>query len=207
MARGQSQAADNNLSTTNAVAGQEQDKANKLQSTLIPGYTSMMDSGFASPDEAAKDQSMIDTGYFSPADAGAATTSEMGAATAPFQSEEFRAGNTAAATRNASSLASQQDALALEQGQTAGGAAAELQKEKMANEESGLNTKIAGQNAGMYGLNQLEAGDNSAMESMYGLGPSTLNARAAGQSGDQEALGYINAATGAGGRIATGFGK
>src|SRR5579859_1613627 len=160
MARGQSQAADTQLAKTNAVAGQQGEEAGKLENELIPGYTSLMDTGYMNPEEEA-----------------AATTSEMGAATQPFSTAEFRAKNNAAATRNDSSLASQEDQLALEEGQTAGGAAANLQKEKMANQE-----------AGMYGLQGLESGNLSAMEAMYGLGPGTLQARAA-SSGPQWGFG------------------
>jgi len=170
MARGQSQAADSNLQTTNAVAGQQGQKAQQLENTLIPGYTSLMDTGYMSPEEEA-----------------AATTSEMGAATAPFGTAGFQAKNDAAATRNDSNLPAQEDQLALEEGQTAGTAAANLQKEKMTNRE-----------AGMYGLDQLEAGNLNASTSMYGLGPGTLGARAAGPSGDQIATNYINTATGQG---------
>jgi hypothetical protein len=130
---------------------------------------------------------MMDTGYLNPAEESAATTSEMGSATAPFQSAGFQAKNDASATRNTSNLASQQDQLALEEGQTAGRGAATLENQKMQNQEQG-----------MYGLSELQGGNQKAMEDMYGLGPSTLQARAAGQGGDQEALGYLNWATGGG---------
>lgn len=195
MARGQVGASEKQLGTTNAIAGQKNEQQKKLESQLIPGYTSLMDTGFASPDEAKKGQALIDTGYFSPEDAGAATTSEMGAATAPFGAATFRARNTAAATRNAAGLPEQEDALALEEGRTAGDAASQLQKEKMANQVTGLNTKIAGQQAGMYGLNNLEAGNMSAMEDLYGLGPSSLQARAAGPGWAQ---GFHDVASGVG---------
>jgi hypothetical protein len=175
MARGQSQAAQNQLGITNSVAGNEGTEAQGLENDLIPGYTSLMD-----------------TGYLNPEEESAATTSEMGAATAPFQSADFEAKNNAAATRNASDLPAQEDQLALEEGQTAGGAAAKLQQQKMQNQE-----------AGMYGLNELEGGNLTAMEDMYGLGPGTLQARAAGPSGDQLAIGYINAGTQAGSAINT----
>jgi hypothetical protein len=157
MARGQSSAADTQLKTTNAVAGQEGDKANQLESKLVPGYTSLMD-----------------TGYFSPEEEAAATTSEMGAATQPFESAGFKAANRAAATRNPADLTAQEDQLALDEGRTAGDAAAKLQEQKMSNQE-----------AGMYGLGQLQQGDQHAMEQMYGLGPSTLGARAAGPGWSQ----------------------
>lgn len=165
MARGQSQAADTNLKTTNAVAAGEGAQSQQLENQLIPGYTSLMD-----------------TGYMSPQEEEAAVSGGMGAATQPFKSAEFSATNRAASTRNPADLTSQQDQLALEEGQTAGDEANKLQESKLQNQE-----------AGMYGLNQLEAGNLQSMDSMYGLGPGTLSARAAGPSGDQLATGYINA--------------
>lgn len=173
MARGQSQAADTNLTKTNAVGDASQSKSDALQSQLIPGYTSMMD-----------------TGYLSPEDKAAATTSEMGSATQPFQSEQFRANNTSAATHNDSNQTAQGDQLAMEEGQTAGTAAANLQGQQMQNQE-----------AGMYGLNQLQSGDQKEAEGMYGLGPGTLNARAAGQSD----LSQISGAVGAGAGLINAF--
>lgn len=152
MARGQSGAAEKQLGVTDTVAQNEGNKANALESSLIPGYTSLMN-----------------TGYMNPAEEAAATTSEMGAATAPFGTAKFEANNNAAATRNAAGLTENQDKLALEEGRTAGDAAARLQEEKMHNQE-----------AGMYGLSNLEEGNQKAMEAMYGLGPGTLEARAAG---------------------------
>lgn len=165
MARGQSQAAGAQLGLTNNIAGQEGAEASGLESKLIPGYESLMN-----------------TGYLNPAEEGAATTSEMGAATAPFESAKFDTSNRAAATRNPAGVQSGEDALALEEGSRSGSAAATLQ-----------NQKMKGQVGGMAGLEGLESGDLEAMERMYGLGPGTLSARAAGPGGDQTALGYINA--------------
>jgi hypothetical protein len=167
MARGQSAAADTQLGKTNFVAGQQGAEAGGLESDLIPGYTSLMD-----------------TGYLNPAEEGAATTSEMGAATEPFESMQFKQANEAGATRNPASLTAGEDKLALEEGQASGDAAARLQEQKMQNQE-----------AGMYGLNELEQGNMKAMEDMYGLGPGTLSARAAGKSGDELAQGWANWAT------------
>jgi hypothetical protein len=152
MARGQSQLASSQLGITNSVAAQEGKQSGELQQQLIPGYTSLMNTGYENPEEAA-----------------AATTSEMGSATAPFETAKFEAANNAGATRNAADLTANQDKLALEEGQTAGGAAAELQKEKMQNQE-----------AGMAGLTTLQQGDQKTMADLYGLGPSTLGARQAG---------------------------
>ena len=164
MARGQAGAAEKQLGKTNAVAVDEGKRANKLESELLPGYTSLMD-----------------TGYFSPAEEGAATTSEMGATAAPFASAEFEGRNRAAATRNPADVTAQGDQLAMEEGRAAGDTAAHLQEEKMHNQE-----------AGMYGIHQLQEGDRGAELSMYGLGPATLDARAAGQSGDQAIAGFGN---------------
>ena len=152
MARGQSGAASKQLGTTNAVAGAQGGEAAALEGNLVPGYESLMN-----------------TGYLNPTEEGAATTSEMGAATAPFQSAEFKAANRAGATKNAAALPAEQDALALEEGQASGGAAAGLQEQKMRNQE-----------AGMSGESGLEEGNLRAMEQLYGLGPGTLQARAAG---------------------------
>jgi hypothetical protein len=165
MARGQKQHADTQLATTNDIGHQQQTRSNKLEDSLTPGYTSMMD-----------------TGYMNPQDEEAATNTEMGATSAPFQTADFKAKNTAAATRNPADLAAQQDQLAISEGQSAGDAAAKLQTQKMTNQE-----------AGMYGLQQLQAGNQKEAEGMYGLGPGTLDARAAGQSGDAAATGYVNA--------------
>jgi hypothetical protein len=170
MARGQKEAADKQLATTNAIGADERSRANKLQSTLIPGYTSLMN-----------------TGYFSPAEEHAAVSSEMGSAEAPFEAAGFQARNRAGATRNAADLTAEEDQLALERGRTAGETAAGLQKEKM-----------TGQLAGAAGLGNLNEEDMRAMEAMYGLGPGTLSARAGGRSGDEIAQGWFNSATGQG---------
>jgi hypothetical protein len=167
MARGQVGATEKQLGKTNAVAADEGNKANKLESQLIPGYTSLMD-----------------TGYFNPAEEAAATTSEMGATAAPFSSAEFEGRNRAAATRNPADVTAQSDQLAMEEGRAAGDTAAHLQDQKMNNQE-----------AGMYGLGQLQSGDRSAEMSMYGLGPASLNARAAGGGWSQ---GFHDVATGVG---------
>lgn len=170
MARGQAGAADSQRKLTNKVAGEQGAESDKLEGQLIPGYTSLMD-----------------TGYMNPEEEHAATTSEMGAATQPFQSMEFKAGNRAAATRNPADLTAEDTQLALDEGRTAGNAAEQLQKEKMANQE-----------AGMYGLGQLQQGNQKTMAEMYGLSPGLLNARAAGKSGDEIGMGWVNTATSTG---------
>jgi hypothetical protein len=172
MAKGQAQAANKNLATTNQIGANELTESNQLEGQLLPGYTSLMN-----------------TGYLNPQQKEAATTSEMGAATAPFAAADTQATNRAAATRNPSDLTAQQDQLAIEKGQAAGGAADTLQSQQMQNQE-----------AGMYGINQLQAGNQAAATSMYGLGPSTLQARAAG--GPNPILGLAQSALGAAGAAA-----
>lgn len=168
MARGQSSISSGQLDTTNKIGAGAIDRSKKQQDELTPGYTSLMD-----------------TGYLNPEEEHAAVTSEMGAATQPFQTQDFNASNRAASTRNASDLTAQQDQLALDQGRTAGDAAANLQKEKMANQQ-----------AGMYGLSHQADQSQQLGESMYGLGPSTLQARAAGKSGDELGMDYASLALG-----------
>lgn len=152
MARGQAQAADKQLSTTNAIGADERSRQQALENKLMPGYTSLMN-----------------TGFMSPAEENAARTSEMGAAEQPFESAGFTAANRAAATHNAADLTAEEEQLARDKGLATGTAAENFQKEKMNNEL-----------AGMYGIGQLRSEDLNAMQAMYGMGPSTLNARAAG---------------------------
>lgn len=176
--RGAASAAKNQLGITNAIGKQEQTKADTLEGQLIPGYTSLMSTGYLNPEEAA-----------------AATTSEMGAATAPFETAGFEAKNRAAATRNASDLTAQQDQLALEEGRTAGDAAARLQEEKMQNQLSG-----------MYGLGQEQQTNVGEAESMYGLAPSTINAWSNAQN-NNPLLNFASKVIGAAGTAYAGAGK
>lgn len=127
MARGQAQAADRQLGKTNAIGDAQLNQSQKLEGQLVPGYTSLMD-----------------TGYLSPQEEEAAQNNGMGAATEPFHSAETRATNRAAATRNPADLTSEETQLALDEGRTAGSEANQLQTEKMNNQE-----------AGMYGLTNL----------------------------------------------------
>lgn len=162
--------ADKQRGMTNAIGATNNTNAEALQAKLTPAYTSLMD-----------------TGYFSPQEEGAATTSEMGAAAAPFGAAKFDANNTAAATHNASDLTANQDQLALEEGRTAGDAAANLQDQKMKNQE-----------AGAYGLSELNKGDQQSMDAMYGLGPATLQA---GNAATGNVTGVIGKGLEAGGTI------
>lgn len=140
--------ADQQRQITNAVAAQNNTQAQNLESQLVPGYTSLMN-----------------TGYLNPTEENAAVTSEMGAATAPFGAAKFNAANRAAATNNAAGLGAEDTSLALEEGQIAGQTAAGLQQQKMQN-----------QLQGMYGLGEQEKGNQQQTAAMYGLAPALLNA-------------------------------
>lgn len=165
MARGQKQAADAQLKKTNAIGDQYNAAGAEIGGFTEPRYKKLATSG-----------------YFSPAEEAAATNSVMGGAAAPFESAKFEANNTAARTNNAADLTANQDQLALSEGRTAGEAADQLQNDKMKN-----------QLAGMYGLSGMRSEDLNAMEAMYGLGPGTLQSRAAGGGWSQ---GFHDVATG-----------
>jgi hypothetical protein len=164
--------ADQERQTTNAIGAQNNTQAQQLESQLVPGYTSLMNTGYLSPEEKA-----------------AATTSEMGATTAPFKSAEFQAANRASATGNASDLTAQQDQLALEEGQAAGGTAANLQEQQMQN-----------QLAGMYGLAGQEQGNQAQTASMYGLSPALLNAGTNAVNSTFKGIGTVGGLLGLGGK-------
>jgi hypothetical protein len=174
MARPTTAQANTNLQTTNAIGQGQQNQANQLQNTLIPGYTNLMN-----------------TGYLSPQDQEAATQNTMGATTAPFSTADFEAKNRASATNNASDLTANEDQLAMEEGQAAGGSAANLQQQQMAN-----------QLQGMYGLGQEQQGAQGEAESMYGLAPSTLNAETNAQA---QTTSWLNSLLGAAGTAAGGY--
>jgi hypothetical protein len=155
MARGQAQSAQNQLNLTNQLGQGQLQQSTALENKLIPGYENLMK-----------------TGYFNPAEEAAATTRQMGATTAPFETAKFQASNRAAATRNPANIAEEEEKLALEEGQAAGNTAASLQEQKIQN-----------QLAGTYGLTELQRANLGASMGLYGLGPSTLQARAAGGPG------------------------
>jgi hypothetical protein len=168
------------LAKTNAIGDTAGANAGAINSTLTPAYTNLMD-----------------TGYFTPEEAGAATTGVMGSAEAPFEAADFSAGETAAATRNPADLTASRDALALEKGRTMGEAAAELQ-----------NQKMQGQLAGAYGLGNQANQQTQLEESMYGLGPASLNAQAnlenASWTGFNDIYGPLMSSAGAVGGAALG---
>jgi hypothetical protein len=77
--------------------------------------------------------------------------------------------NEAARTRNTAGTAAQEDALARSKGEAMGTEAAGLQ-------ETFANERERNRLAGLSGLQQLYGTNQQGMESMYGLGPETINA-------------------------------
>src|SRR6185437_10686044 len=188
MARG-GQAA-SQLQTTNQEGSYWDGQGQIANSKLMPAYSSLMSKGYSGPTNpyAPMDQAYgteASTGYFSPQEKAATTEGVMGSAAQPFESGEFTMANRAGASNNPAGLTEGEDQLALEKGRTMGEAAAGLGEEEHAHRQAGLSgeNQIAqemqgNKEAGMYGLSGLNEADQRAMESMYGLGPSTLNAQA-----------------------------
>lgn len=157
MAKGQAKLAEKQLKTTNKVAGQQGAQADKLEGTLIPSYQSML-----SP-----------TGGMSQDDVNARVNHAMGATAGAFDTAKFEAGNRAAATHNEAAPNAMADQLALEKG-TAMGDTANKVETSVSNQEQQLREQ------GRQGLSDMFKTNIGAEESMYGLAPSTLQARQAG---------------------------
>jgi hypothetical protein len=173
MARGQSQAASSQLNTTNQIGQNELGQANQLESSLIPDYQTDLTQGYTPQEQTAM------------------TTAGEGAIGSAYGSAAQDAARTAGRTNNASSLTAGQDQMALNKGTAMGQEAAGLQTE-FANQQQTNRAR------GEQGIGNLEAGNLQSGDMMYGLGPGTLQARAAGTSGDQLAQGWVNTALGNG---------
>jgi hypothetical protein len=157
MAKGQAQAAGNQLATTNAIGQQQQQQAGQLEAGLIPSYENMLTEGYT------------------PAQQSAMTTGALGSTAASYGAAGQDAVNSAARTNNASNLTAQQDQQALDKGVGMGQETAGLQQQF-------ANRQQQNQQLGLEGLSQLYGTNQQAANSMYGLGPGTLQARAAGQN-------------------------
>ena len=155
MARGQ--LAQDQLSTTNQIGAQQNQASQALESQLTPLYTSMLSEGYT------------------PEQKNAMTTAGMGAEAGAFDAESNAAQNRVAATKNDAGFSAEEDQLARDKGTGMGTEAANLQA-GFANQEQ------ANQKFGAQGLESLYGTNTGAMENMYGLGPSTLNAYQAEQT-------------------------
>jgi hypothetical protein len=138
------------LNETNAVARQRNAQAQEMRGGLLQDYQSMMNEGYTPQQKAAM------------------TTSGMEASAAPFDTAALQGENEAARTRNTAGTAALQSQLARDKGKALGTEAQMLEggfaNQEQANRQAGVQGKM-----GMYGL------DTGAMESMYGLGPGTLD--------------------------------
>jgi hypothetical protein len=152
MGRGASRQATRGFDTTQGIGATREAEAQGLRSTLVPGYTSLLNQGYTPEQKAGM------------------TTAGMGAAAAPFETAALQSQNEAARTRNTAGTAAQEDALARSKGETLGSTAAGLQKGFADQEQSNRL-------AGLSGLQSVYGTDTGAMASMYGLGPEYVNAR------------------------------
>jgi hypothetical protein len=176
MARGQAQAAGNQLGITNAAAGQEQGRESQLYGQLRPEFTNMLNMGL------------------DPATQAALTRQGEGAVASSFGASGEQASNRVARTRNDAGFAAQEDQQARDRGMAMGDVAS---KNVMANQaEIDKNRAI-----GLGGLGNLYGTSVQSKDSLYGLGPGTLQARAAGGKGWFDSL--MQAGAGAAGGLAS----
>ncbi len=108
-------------------------------------------------------------------------------ANAAFNARQQAASQRVAKTNNSAGYGELSDKLAMDKGQA--DATAALQGQKAVTDLQGEGIKNAGN---LFGVS------TDAMAKMYGLGPGTLQARAAGLSGDQIAQGYLGLIPGVG---------
>jgi len=174
LARGQSQKADTQLGITNKAAGQYGQNAQQLYGQLTPMFT----------------QEATSQGY-DPATKAAMTESGMGGVAAQGAAQQEGAARRAAKTRNEAGQGALQESLARSRMLASGNEANQLQKQFS-------DYRTQQQQAGLRGLESLYGIGADTMAKLYGLGPSTLQARAAGGGGFMSTLGKL---IGAGGEL------
>lgn len=174
MAKGQAQAANKQLATTNDVAANLGTQQQGLSSKLTPLYTSMLNEGYT------------------PGQKSAMTEGATQGANSAFGTASDEAARSAGRTGNEAGLTAANDELALGKGQAMSNTGANLEQQ-FANKQQ-QNTMY-----GLQGLGNLEGQDLQGMESMYGLGPGTLQARAAG--GPSPLWGLAQSTIGAAGQV------
>ena len=158
MAKGQSQAANKNLALTNSVAAGQGQKAGQVFGTAEPLAANLATNG--GYDQATKN-SIIGQG--------------VGAANSAFGSAADAARTGAAATRNAGGLDTTLDSMAR-------GKAAADANATQTGQIAIANDQQQQRQLGIQDLNSLYGTTTGSMNSLYGLGPGTLQARAAGQN-------------------------
>jgi hypothetical protein len=160
MARGQAQAANQNLKTTNAIGAQENTAAQGISGAMTPVEEGLLQS----PGFDAKTKAAI-------------TNQGAGAINANFDAAKTGGMQRVAATKNAAGIGGEEEALARDRGEAMGANASgnQIAFAQQAKTDQSNALKDLGQ---QYGI------DQETMAKLYGLGPGTLQARAAGQNTD-----------------------
>lgn len=156
MARGQAQAAGNQLNKTNTAAAGYGANASGLFGTLS-------DTG----------RSLVNSTGFDPATLSAITNAGMGGVNASFGDAENQLKRSVAGSGNPAGIGGQLDALARSKGIAGGEEAGNIQIANAAERD-----KLRQQ--GLDLMNSLYGTNVGASTQLYGMGPSTLQARAAG---------------------------
>lgn len=156
MARGQKEAANKQLGVTNAAAASAGAAGSALNPALVSGY-----------------QGMITGGGYDPTTKNAMTGTAYGSANEAYDTADAGAAGKVSRTRNDSGYADLLDSLARGRATTLANTGAGLQK-------SFADEAIRQKEAGLKGLGGLYGIDEETMAKLYGLGPGTLGARAAG---------------------------
>jgi hypothetical protein len=163
MARGQKQAADTQLATTDSAGSKALSNATGELGTLTDQASTLMNGGL--------DLSSL-KGY-DPATMASITGNTMGAAVAPFNSAAGQINRNAAIRGNSAGTGEDLTALAAAKSRATSPAA---QSTQLANTDFKTNNYLTGLNL----ENSLLGNQTGAATSFYGMGPSTLQSRAAG---------------------------
>lgn len=172
MARGQAGKADQQLGLTNAAAAGYGSNAATLGANLT-----------------GQAGALVNSPGFDPATLSAITNAGMGSVNAAYGAAGDEASRRAATSGNPAAIGTLADRLAREKGEAAGKEAGDIQIEnalfKASQQKQGRDIL-----AGLYGT------DVGAQTSLYGMGPSTLGARAAGGGWTQGFKDVLGAVTG-----------
>jgi hypothetical protein len=152
MSRSSAKAAQNQLATTNAAAAGQGAQAGALENKLIPSYEGMMNEGYT------------------PEQMNAMETKGMGSEAAGFDTAGWMAGNRAARTGNAASTGAEEAQLARDKGVGMGAEAAGIQTQNADVQQANKRFALQGEQ-GLFGENL------GAQNTLYGMGPSTINAQ------------------------------
>lgn len=175
MARGQAQAADKQLGVTNTAAAGAGANAAAVRKDVVPGYEAML----AHPGYSEETKADI-------------TGTTMGSAGTAYDALKQSASDRMARTRNTAGYGEQQDELGRQEAETKAGLA---QKTRTGFADEAIRQKELALKGlgGVYGL------DQDTMARLYGYGPSTLQARAAGGPGWFDT--YLQGAAGRAGQV------